>query len=71
MTGENESVDINEESELVFYLAKLEFWDFKITKSEDSLDSFIFNLREFGLKISQAFEFYNIIGEEDKNEFNI
>ena len=35
------------------------------------MDSIYLKLKEFNLKISQAYEFYNIIGEEDRNALNI
>ena len=67
LAGKLETTDINEENDLAFNLTRLDLWEEKISKLED-LDDIITNqLYEFKLKVGQAYAFYNLIGEEDRN----
>ena len=71
LAGSHQAVDINENAELSLYITQKYLWDEKLRNSDDLMDSIYLKLKEFNLKISQAYEFYNIIGEEDRNALNI
>ena len=71
LVGTTQIVDMNENRELYFDLTLSYLWDEPLRKSDDLMDLLYPKIEEFKLKISQAYEFYNIIGEEDKNALNI
>ena len=70
LVGGSNLTDINENRDLSFELCRRELWSEKIGKIEN-LDELISNkLKEFELKVGQAFDFYEIIGGEDKKYFS-
>ena len=70
LTGITGVIDIKEDRKLVFELSRGEFWEEKI-RNLDNLDKLLDEkLGEFNLKVGQAYEFYKIIGDEDKNDLN-
>ena len=71
LVGKIQITDINENRDLSQYLSKEEFWEEKIGKLENLMDLVIEKIYEFKLTVGQAYEFYNIIGEEDRNALNI
>ena len=71
LVGTSQIVDIKEDRKLAFELTREELWKEKIRKSEDLMDLVFQKIEEFKLKVSQAYEIYNLIGEEDRNELNI
>ena len=71
LVGKIQVTDINEDRDLSLYLSKEEFWEEKIGKLENLMDLVIDKIYEFKLKVGQAYEFYNIIGEEHRNSLNI
>ena len=60
LVGTTQIVDMNENRELYFDLTLSYLWDEPLRKSDDLMDSIYLKLEEFKLKISQAYEFYNI-----------
>ena len=72
LVGRTRNSDYYENRDLDIFLIKDEFWDEKIRNSDDYLTELVFGkIREFKLKVGQAYEFYNIIGEEDRNSLNM
>ena len=71
LIGIRKSVEISEVQDFCFQLEREELWDLSIRKNEDLIDLIYKKLVEFKLKVSQAYDFYNIIGDEDKNALNI
>ena len=72
LVGQTRNIDFNENIDLAILLTKEEFWDEKMRNSEDYLSELVFGkIGEFKLKVGQAYEFYNIIGEEDRNSLNM
>ena len=60
--------DINENNSLEYFLIKIDLWGERYSKM-NNLDEFISQkISSFNLKVGQAFEFYNLIGDEDKKE---
>ena len=71
LAGKIEYTDIKEDRDLTFELIREELWEEKIGQLEDLLDFVAAKMNGIKLTIGQAYEFYNIIGEEDKNAINI
>ena len=71
LAGKLATTDINENNDLSFELGRAELWEEKIGNLEDLYMLVIQKLKEFKLKVGQAYEFYNIIGDEDKNSLII
>ena len=71
LAGKLATTDINENNDLSFELGRAELWEEKIGNLEDLVMLVIQKLKEFKLKVGQAYEFYNIIGDEDKNSLII
>ena len=71
LAGKRAVTDIGEDRDLTFELCREELWEEKIGQLEDLMDFVIVKMNGIKLNVGQAFEFYNIIGEEDKNAINI
>ena len=67
LAGKLEVTDISEDRDLAFELSREEFWEERIAQLDDLMDIIGAQLYEFKLKVGQAYAFYNLIGEEDKN----
>ena len=71
LVGNRQVIDIDEKMDLVFNLSRADLWAEKIGKLNNLEDLLSNQLNEFGLKVGQAFAFYQIIAEEDKiDSFN-
>ena len=70
LAGKLQVTDITEDRDLPFELSREELWEEKIGKLEDLMDIITNMMFEFKLKVGQAYEFYNIIGDEDRNALN-
>ena len=68
LVGTREDIEIKENRELSFELSREELWEEKKRKSNDLIDIIYEKIDEFKLNVGQAYEFYNLIGEEDRNE---
>ena len=68
LAGRLQTIDINENLELPYQLSRADLWDEKIGNNENLMDIVNMQLNEFKLTVSQAFAFYQLIGEEDQNE---
>ena len=61
----------SENSELIFQLSRRDLWEEKYGKLEN-LDQLISDkMNKFKIKVGQAYNFYEIIGTEDKNSIVI
>ena len=68
LAGKLEFTDIKEDVDLATHLSRLELWEEKYSKIDEDLMTLVPNyLSEFKLIVGQAYEFYNLIGEEDRN----
>ena len=70
LAGKLQVTDITEDRDLPFELSREELWEEKIGKLEDLMDIITNMMFKIELKVGQAYEFYNIIGEEDRNALN-
>ena len=71
LAGKLEVTDIKEDRDLSFELSREELWEEKVGKLENLMDLIIEKIDEFKLTVGQAYSFYNIIGEDDRNTINI
>ena len=71
LVGKMQTTDIKIDRELAFELSRGDLWDEKIRKIEN-LNKIIENqISEFKLTVDQAYEFYELIGKEDKKYIEI
>ena len=70
LAGKMETTDINENEELDYQLTRLELWEEKIGKNDNLNEVIKQQLGEFKLKVGEAYDFYQIIGEEDKKSID-
>ena len=70
LAGKMQVTDIKEDRPLANDLSREEFWDEKIGKLEKLEDILVDKLKDFKLTVGQAYEFYNLIGEEDRKTLN-
>ena len=66
LTGKSLVINIGKDSELTFELVREEFWEEEIGKLEKLPEYVIEKMNRIKLTVGQAYEFYNIIGEEDR-----
>jgi hypothetical protein len=71
LAGKLEVTDIKEDRDLTFELTREDLWEEKIAKLEDLMEIIGMLLYEFKLTVGQAYEFYKLIGEEDRNSILI
>ena len=58
--------DIDEKRDLVFELNREELWEENIKKLDDFEELLMEKMKDIKLVVGQAYEFYNLIGDEDK-----
>ena len=66
LVGDRQTTDIDEKTQLVFHLGRIDLWEEKFGKFDDLDDLISIKINEFQLKVGQAYYFYELIGEEDK-----
>ena len=67
LVGDRQTIDIDEKQSLTFQLSRIDLWEEKFGKLE-KLDELIQEkINQFKLTVGQAYNFYEIIGKEDKN----
>ena len=71
LVGGSMTIDIKKDRDLAFELSRMELWEEKIGKMDNLLELIREKIKEFRLTVGQVFEFYNIIGEEDRNSLKI
>ena len=67
LVGEMQTKDKKEIEEFVFKLPNIDLWEEKYGKLKDLEYLVTSKIKEFKLTVGQAFNFYEIIGEDDKN----
>ena len=67
LIGKIQVTDINEDRDLTFELSRKDLWEAKIAQMDELMEIIREQIYEFKLTVGQAYEFYNLIGEEDKN----
>ena len=67
LAGKLQVTDITENRDLSYELTRAELWEEKIGQLEDLIEQVTGRIFEFKLTVGQAYEFYNIIGDEDRN----
>ena len=67
LVGTMSDIDIEANRDLSFELSRQELWEEKIWKLDELAELIYEKIKEFQLTVGQAFEFYNLIGEEDRN----
>ena len=70
LSGTLQVTDFDEKKALSSQLGREEFWDEKIRKSGDTIIMVDHKLKGLNVTLGQAYEFYKIIGEEDRNALN-
>ena len=70
LAGKIEKADIKEDRPLIYDLIGEEFWEENIRQLDNLEDLLNQKLNEFQLTVGQAYEFYKIIGDEDRNTLN-
>ena len=68
LVGNIQLNDIKEDGDLAFQLSREELWDERNRKLDNLMELIIEDIGEFNLKVGQVYEFYNLIGDEDKRE---
>ena len=66
LVGSLQVTDIKEDRDLAIELTRTELWEQNYSNLEDLEDLIYGKMHNFQLTVGQAYEFYNIIGEEDK-----
>ena len=69
LAGKRGDTDINENQELISQIIKQDLWDYDILKNEEIFQREIYSLT-FELKVSQAFEYYAILGGDSFDFFD-
>ena len=67
LAGKLEVTDINEDRDLAFELSREDLWEEKIAQMDDLMEIIGASIYEFKLTVGQDYEFYKLIGEEDRN----
>jgi len=71
LVGDRQTTDVNENSELIFQLSRRDLWEEKFGKLENLEQLISDKMNKFKIKVGQAYNFYKIIGTEDKNSIAI
>ena len=58
--------DIDEKRDFAFELNREELWEENIKKLDDFEELLMEKMKDIKLVVGQAYEFYNLIGDEDK-----
>jgi len=67
LAGTMQELEINEDRKLSDELGREDLWDESISEKYDLLEINNYLLDEFKLTVSQAYEFYKLIGKEDED----
>ena len=70
MAGKLQTTEIDEKLELPFQLSRMELWEEKIGSNEDLVIIIGVQLNEFKLTIANTYDFYELIGDEDKKSIS-
>ena len=71
LAGNLQVTDYKESNDFPYYLDRSELWEEKIGKLNNLMDLINRKMEGLNLTLGQAYEFYKIIGEEDRNAIKI
>ena len=71
LAGKLQVTDIKEDRDLAGELTRTELWEERYSKLEDLEDIIYGKMKDFKLTVGQAYEFYNIIGQDDKKAIEL
>ena len=71
LAGKLQVTDIKEDRDLAGELTRTELWEERFGKLEDLEDIIYGKMKDFKLTVGQAYEFYNIIGQDDRKTIDI
>ena len=63
LAGKRGDTDIDEKQKLIGHIIRNDLWELNIIKNEEKFQNEIYSLT-FDLKVSQAYEFYKVLGED-------
>jgi len=66
LAGKSEEADINENRDLAYEIEREDLWDEEILEKVDLQIAVGERIRKFKLKVGQAYEFYKLINQKDK-----
>ena len=66
LVGKRGDTEIDEKQKLIQQITRNDLWELYIVKNENIFQSEIYSLC-FDLNVSQAYEFYEILGEDELN----
>ena len=68
LVGNKEVIDVNENNTLDFQLGRIDLWGEKYGNLDNLIQLVSEKIKNFNLKVCHALDFYNIIGEQDKQD---
>ena len=68
LVGLTQRTEVDNARKLEIELTRRELWRSNITNNDNYEEVIINHLKEFELNVGEAFDFYELIGNEDKNE---
>ena len=69
LVGFTQTSEVKNQEKLSFYLSRLDLWEEKVWGQDcDLTDEVTKHIENLNLQISQAYKFYELIGEEDRKE---
>ena len=71
LAGKLQVTDIKEDRDLAGELTRTELWEERYSKLEDLEDIIYGKMKDFKLTVGQAYEFYNIIGQDDRKTIEL
>jgi hypothetical protein len=71
LAGKLQVTDIKEDRDLAGELTRIELWEERYGKLEDLEDIIYGKFKDFKLTVGQAYEFYNIIGQDDRKTIDL
>ena len=71
LAGKLQVTDIKEDRDLAGELTRIELWEERYGKLEDLEDIIYGKFKDFKLTVGQAYEFYNIIGQDDRKTIEL
>ena len=71
LSGNLQVTDFKEDNSLAGQIWRMELWEEKIGKLDDLMILVFDKMKGLNVTLGQAYEFYKIIGEEDRNALNV
>lgn len=71
LVGKRQEIDIKKDRDLPYELSRIDLWEENIAQLENLEELLGEQLNEFNLKVDNAWDLYELIGEEDKKSIYI